>query len=224
MPGPAPAPSIRVLLVAMPLVGWGLERLLRDAHPRYELVGSAADMPAGVAALERQKADVVVLLAGDGVSTVDIANFCTRCGSRVLMVTGSTDEDWLDSIVMSGVRGIVRTRDTPHALLRAIEKLHEGELWIDRAATSRIFMEIARQKALELNDPERAKIATLTARERQMVVALANDASASGKVLASRLCISEHTVRNHLSAIYNKLGLDNKRDLYAFARRYRLHE
>ncbi len=216
-------PSIRVFVVAMPLVRWGLERLVRDAHPRYELLGMADEMSAGLPALERGGADVVVLVTG-ALRAEELAEFCAKCDAKVLLVTGSSDQAWLDTAVMLGVHGIVRTGEHPQALLKAIEKVNVGELWIDRAAMSRIFMEIARQKAAELNDPERAKIATLTIRERQFIAAVARDAAASGKVLAGRLCISEHTVRNHLSSIYGKLGLCNRLDLYAYARRYGLHE
>ena len=60
--------------------------------------------------------------------------------------------------------------------------------------------------------------------ERQTIAAVASDASAPGKVIADRLCISEHTLRNHLTSIYNKLGVCNRLDLYAFATRHSLHE
>jgi DNA-binding CsgD family transcriptional regulator len=83
---------------------------------------------------------------------------------------------------------------------------------------------MARQKAAERNDPEKSKIATLTMRERQTIAAVASDAAAPGKVIAGRLCISEHTLRNHLTSIYNKLGLSNRLDLYAYATRHSLHE
>jgi DNA-binding CsgD family transcriptional regulator len=83
---------------------------------------------------------------------------------------------------------------------------------------------MARQSAAHANDPERLKIATLTARERQTIAAVAGDAAAPGKVLAGRLCISEHTLRNHLSAIYGKLGLSNRLDLYAYATKHQLHK
>ena len=168
------APQIRVFLVAMPLVRVGLERLVRAGHPRYELVGSAADLGEAVPALARVQADVVVLLGiGRSITTVDLAQFCAGCAAKVLLVTAVTDEKWLDSAVMVGVRGIIKTTDGPDTLLRAIEKLQTG-FWVDRLAVARIFMEIARQKKAELNDPERAKIATLTPRERQMIAAVAS--------------------------------------------------
>jgi DNA-binding NarL/FixJ family response regulator len=112
--------------------------------------------------------------------------------------------------------------DPAAQLIRALERVHEGELWIDRAAPGRIFMHMAKQNAARMNDPEQAKIATLTSRERQTIAAVTSDTAAPGKVIASRLCISEHTLRNHLSSIYSKLGLNNRVDLFAYTTRHRL--
>lgn len=220
---PARPRSIQVFLVAVPLVRWGLERLLETASPQLQLVGACDDVHAAITALAQQPADVLVLVVNDA-RPQDFGSLCARTGARVLLVTHSAEDHWLDSAVMGGVRGVVRTGEPPAALLKAIEKVHEGELWIDRSATSRIFMEMARQKAAERNDPERSKIATLTARERQTIAAVASDAAAPGKVIAGRLCISEHTLRNHLTSIYNKLGLSNRLDLYAYATRHSLHD
>jgi two-component system, NarL family, nitrate/nitrite response regulator NarL len=217
------ARSVRVFVVAMPLLRWGLERLVQSAHPHYELAGASAEVNDCVALLQRQPADVVLLVI-DSLRTEYLAEFCGKCAAKVLLVTSSADEAWLDSAVVAGVRGVVRTGDAPETLLKAIDKVSDGELWIDRGATTRIFMEMARHKAAERDDPERSRIATLTVRERQTIAAVTSDASAPGKVIADRLCISEHTLRNHLTSIYNKLGLSNRLDLYAYATRHSLHE
>lgn len=215
---------IQVHLVAQPLVCWGLERLVQTAHPRLEVAGSAASMAESLPLLQRSPADVVVVdLDGDDASDA-LAQLQAQSQAKVLVLTGSPDASLLDQVVLGGVRGVVKKREPPATLLKAIEKVHEGELWIDRGATSRIFMEMARQKAAEKNDPEKSKIATLTLRERQTIVALASDASAPGKVIAGRLCISEHTLRNHLTSIYSKLGLSNRLDLYAYASRHSLNK
>lgn len=217
------AHAVQVFVVALPLMSWGLERLVQSAHPECELAGTAGALDEGLRMLKARPADVAVLVV-DEVPTPELADFCGRCAARVLLVTGSLDEAWLDSAVIAGVRGVVRTGESPAALLKAIAKVYEGELWIDRSATSRIFLQMARHKAAERDDPERSKIATLTTRERQAIAALASDAAAPGKVIAGRLCISEHTLRNHLTSIYNKLGLSNRLDLYAYATRHSLNE
>ncbi len=215
--------SVRVFVVAMPLVRWGLERLVQSAHPRYELAGAAGQVTECLALLQRQPADVLLLVV-DALRTDCLAELCGACDAKVLLVTNSADDAWLDSAIVAGVRGVVRTGDAPETLLKAIDKVNDGELWIDRGATSRIFMEMARHKAAERDDPERSRIATLTLRERQTIAAVASDASAPGKVIAGRLCISEHTLRNHLTSIYNKLGLSNRLDLYAYATRHSLQQ
>jgi DNA-binding NarL/FixJ family response regulator len=216
--------SIQVHLVAQPLVCWGLERLVQTAHPRLEVVGMAATTAESLPMLERNSADVVVLDLDGEESGNSVLELQARTRAKILVLTGSPDVMMLDRAVLAGVRGVVRKRESPATLLKAIEKVHEGELWIDRGATSRIFMEMARQKAAEKNDPDKSKIATLTMRERQTIVALASDASAPGKVIAGRLCISEHTLRNHLTSIYSKLGLSNRLDLYAYASKHSLNK
>lgn len=85
-------------------------------------------------------------------------------------------------------------------------------------------MEMARRNSAQASDPDRLKTAMLTARERQTILAVASDAAAPGRVIAGRLCISEHTLRNHLSSIYGKLGLQNRLDLYAHATRHQLNK
>lgn len=218
-----PALPIRVFLIAEPLIRWGLERLVQSGSPPCELVGGAAQFAGSEPLLERQRADVVIEATGRA-SKEELAAFCARCLGKVILVTDSSDEEWLDSTVIAGARGVVRTQEAPEALLKAIEKVNSGELWVDRAATGRIFMELARRKAADANDPVRSRIASLTWRERQTIAALASDASAPGKVIAERLCISEHTLRNHLTSIYAKLDVCNRLDLYAYAMRHGLHE
>lgn len=206
------------------MVCWGLERLVQTAHPRLELTGSASSMPDALAAMEKHAPDVVVVELR-GPEPLDwLSDFHKRFRTNVLIVTGSPDTSMLDKAVLAGVRGVVRLDDPPAILLKAIEKINEGELWIDRCATSRIFLEMARQKAAQGSDPEKTKISTLTSRERQTIVAVASDASAPGKVIAGRLCISEHTLRNHLTSIYSKLGLSSRLDLYAYATKHSLNK
>jgi two-component system, NarL family, nitrate/nitrite response regulator NarL len=215
---------IQVHLVAEALVCWGLERLVQTGRPGLEVAGMASSLAESLPLLQRYPADVVVIdLDGEDVCE-SLVELHAQTHARVLVVTGSADMAVLDRVVLAGVRGIVKKRESPSTLLKAIEKVHDGELWIDRGATSRIFMEMARQKASEKNDPEKSKIATLTMRERQTIIALASDASAPGKVIAQRLCISEHTLRNHLTSIYSKLGLSNRLDLYAYASKHSLNK
>jgi DNA-binding NarL/FixJ family response regulator len=65
-------------------------------------------------------------------------------------------------------------------------------------------------------------IASLTSRERDIVIALVRYDGANGRALAARLGMSEQTLRNHFSSIYRKLGIPNRSGLVAFATRLSL--
>lgn len=215
---------IQVLLVALPLVAWGLERLVESAQPRLMLAGSAASVAEYLLSLHPYAPDVVVLDLDSEGCIESLAELHRQTKAKILVVTGSSDVALHDRAVLAGARGVVDKRESASAstLLKAIEKVHEGELWIDRNATSRIFLELAHRKAERDIDPEQQKIAKLTRREQQTIASLASDPSAPGKLVAEKLHISEHTLRNHLTSIYSKLGLTNRVDLYAYAHKYGL--
>jgi DNA-binding NarL/FixJ family response regulator len=221
MPSIRVAP-VQVYVIAPPVACWGLERLVQTAHPRLELAGTAASVAEALPAIEKHAPDVIVADLDGELDSIALVQRKTR--AHILLLAGAHATEGLDNAVLAGVRGVVKKNDPPAILLKAIEKVHEGELWIDRGATSRIFMEMARQKAAQGSDPEKTKIATLTTRERQTIAAVASDASAPAKVIARRLCISEHTLRNHLTSIYSKLELTSRLDLYAYATRHSLNK
>lgn len=214
--------AVRVALVALPLTAWGLGRLLAETSPRFELTGTADSAVEAVPLLQDWQPDVLVLdMDGEsGTEAVGLLNL--HLPAKVLVLVSSPLSDLHDSAVLAGARGVVEKREQPQTLLKAIEKVHAGEMWIDRSATGRIFMELARRKPQTQPDPEQRRIDQLTPRERQLVVTLASDAAAPGKVVAQRLHISEHTLRNHLTSVYGKLGVSNRVELYAFAQRHGL--
>ena len=213
---------VQVYLIAPAMACWGLERLVQTAQPRMELAGTATSIDEAIPAMQKYPPDVIVIDVDGVLAGIDQLHQKTK--AKVLVLANSQNAGLLDQAVLAGVRGVVKQSDSPSTLLKAIEKVHDGELWIDRGATSRIFMEMAKQKAAQGSDPESSKIATLTGRERQTIAAVASDAAAPAKVIARRLCISEHTLRNHLTSIYSKLDLSSRLDLYAYATRHSLNK
>jgi two-component system nitrate/nitrite response regulator NarL len=117
----------------------------------------------------------------------------------------------------------VRKEDTSEVLIKAIKKVHEGELWLDRSTTGRLFVELSRQKSQALADPAKRKLHSLTTREQDVVRLLVSRPGADNKTLASSLHIGEHTLRNHLSRIYDKLDVPNRVELYVLAQRHGLN-
>jgi two-component system nitrate/nitrite response regulator NarL len=98
--------------------------------------------------------------------------------------------------------------------------VHEGEVWLNRALLGQVLGELTHSepdKAPRQADPDAARIASLTRRERDIVTALVNSAGAKQFAVAQDLGMSEHTLRNHLTTIYSKLGVHGRLELHVYA-------
>ena len=89
------------------------------------------------AQLARTPADLALVdLDGDD-GAEGVSALYAQTQIRILAISGSRDTALHDGAVLAGARGVIGKRDPPELLLKAIEKVHAGELWVDRAATSR---------------------------------------------------------------------------------------
>lgn len=84
----------------------------------------------------------------------------------------------------------------------------------------RIFVESSRRGTEQKLDPEQRKIDALT--EREIVAVTAAHAGANARAIAEKLHTSEHTLRNYLTSIYGKLGVDSRLALFAYAHKHGL--
>lgn len=221
----APSRPIRVFLIDdHASVLWGLERLIQSGRPALEPVGTATDCDKALALLDDAAPDVIVLDMDLGnASGIDaIPRLLARSSAKILILTGLRDTTMHDKAVLAGARGVVEKEASAETILFAIAKVHEGQIWLDRAATGRIFAEMSRQGAPRPPDPEEQKIASLTEREREIVAHTAMHAGATAKDIAQALHISDNTLRNHLTSIYSKLGVANRLELFAYAHQHGL--
>lgn len=219
---PPLATSICLYIVAPHLLAWGLQRLAESLAPHMHVALTIHRPRAAAEQLADAAPNSVVLVDLDGDDRLErpVALLRESTSARLLGLTVSSDPAFHDRAVLDGASGVVDKNDTPHTLLKAIECVHHGELWLDRTATSPILGALAQRSEPTAQRPEKLLIDSLTRRERQTVQVLADNASATGKQLAALLNISEHTLRNHLTSIYQKLGLGNQVELYAFAHRH----
>lgn len=222
------APSthpIRVFLIDdHASVLWGLERLVQSGRPALEPVGTATSCDKALALLDEARPDVIVLDMDLGNETgLDaIPRLLARSQAKILILTGLRDTSVHEKAVLAGARGVVEKEAPAETILFAIAKVHEGQIWLDRAATGRVFEALARQGAPRPPDPEQVKIGSLTEREREVVAHTAANAGAAAKDIAQALHISDNTLRNHLTSIYSKLGVSNRLELFAYAHRHGL--
>lgn len=213
-PGPTSTDArIRVVVVAaQPVVRVGVRHLL-DAEDGIRVVGEAHSTAEAVALLAALTPHVVVLDPdSDDPGPHSIPALAATGHSTVLVFTSEGERDTHSDFVARGAMGVVQKHQSALALRRAIDRVHAGEVWLDRQTTATLLRGLRRGAA---SDPEDAKIRSLTKRELEVIaligVGLKNDA------VATRLSISQATVRNHLTSILGKLELADRFDLAFYA-------
>ena len=216
---------IRVLLIDdHRSILWGLERLIESGKPAMQVVGTATNCAEALKLIDEAAPNLILLDIdlGNENGINEIPNLLARSHAKILVLTGLRDESLHDKAVLAGASGVVEKEAPAETILAAIEKVHEGQLWLDRVATGRIFLEFARENAAQSVDPERVKIASLTDREREIVSIAATHAGFNAKAIAEMLYISEHTLRNHLTSIYDKLQVANRLEWFAYVHKHGL--
>lgn len=209
-----------IVVSAHQIIAAGLSALLADSES--VVVVARTHSPEAALTQLKENAVGVVLLdidSGEGVSGVERLRLATAI--PILAVTDSADTSLHDAAIIAGANGVIDKKSAPDALIRAIQGLHRGEFWLDRQATGRVFMELARRKAVDPGDAS-VRLRRLTRSELRTVLELVRNPSLQGAGIADRLGISEHTLRNRLSSVYAKLELRNRMDLFLFASRHGL--
>ena len=210
---------IHVHLVAPSLMCWGLQRLVQTAGSPFILTGSSMSLDEASSIVDRQLPDVLALDFDDNYSIADIDDFHARLRVKVLVLIGNTDETLPARLLEAGARGVLQKREAPASLLKALEAVGNGEIFATRQTTERMFLAAVESLPRQEHEPL-DRMAALTGKERQTIAAVTSDASAPVKVIASRMCISEHTLRNHLTSIYSKLGVSGRLSLYAYVNQH----
>ncbi|OGT73939.1 MAG: hypothetical protein A3H44_08375 [Gammaproteobacteria bacterium RIFCSPLOWO2_02_FULL_57_10] len=212
---------VKVLLLSrFPIVLYGLQKLLETRASVIEIVGSATNRDDAITALKRQTPDVVLIEIETTTGLELIGELLTTLPGRVLVLTATKDETLIDAAVAAGASGIIRKIEPVDVYCKALERVSQGELWLDRATTGRVFQRMARKKPEQEQNSEQVRIESLTRKERMIAAEIGRDASATSQQLAERLHISDSTLRNHLTSVYAKLDLGTRVELYAFVNRH----
>ena len=204
---------------------WGMVKLIESDSPNMTVMGTASDIAEALAILEREQPDVILLdIDLNGVNSLDSMPLLRQATTAmVLILTGMRDADTHERAVMAGARGVVQKEVSAEMILKAIRKVHEGEIWLDRATTARVFSKLLDHSNNQVS-PEAARIASLTSREREIIDVMIRQVRSTNKQIAVHLNMSEHTLRNHLSSIYSKLEVENRLELVMYAVKHRISE
>jgi len=208
----APAPLRLLLIDDSEVVRMGLRALLTTAGG-IEIVGDAATVAAGVAACERLRPDVVLLDIrlpdGNGVDA------CRRLlqiapDTRVLILTSVLDDTIVDDAIRAGAHGYLLKEIDGRGLVNAIRDVAAGKSILDPAVTARVL------SLVKSGHPARDVLAVLSPQERRVLALIAE--GCTNKEVGLKLGLSEKTVKNYLSTVFEKLHVSRRSEaavLYA---------
>lgn len=211
---------IRVMIVDdHAVIRAGLRMLIEHDHTMNVVAMAGTRLEAlRLAASARPDIIILDLLLGEDDGLTFLPELCqTSPTSRVVVLTGVANPDSHRMAIRRGAMGIVLKEHAAELLLKAIQKVHEGEVWIDRSMMGSMLQELNRPGDI---DPEKTKIRSLTERERE-VIALVGE-GLKNRQIAERLFVTETTVTHHLSSVFSKLEVSDRLELLIYAFRHGL--
>ena len=219
---PATKP-IRILLVDDHAVVRAGLRLIVQSREGMTIVGEAGNRDDALSLADSEHPDIILLdldLGGDSGMTLIADLIAAACEARIIILTGLRDPEAHRQAVLLGAMGIVKKEKAAEVLITAIERVHQGEAWLDPSLMAGVLTEVTRSSRGRKTDPEADKIAALTNREREVITLVGE--GIKSKEIAGRLFISETTVRHHLTSIFDKLGVADRVELLIYAYRHGL--
>ena len=189
-------------------------RDLLAAEPDITVVGEASTAASALARIPVLRPDVAVLDIrlpdGDGVTV------CREIRSRMpqvgcLMLTSFTDDEALFDAIMAGAAGYVLKQIRGTDLVSAVRTIAAGQSLLDPEAASRVMRRMRDQAARA--DP----LAGLTGQERRILELIGE--GLTNRQIGDRLFLAEKTVKNYVSALFAKLGMQRRAQAAAYAAR-----
>jgi len=205
---------IRVLIVEdQTLMRQGLRTIL-ELEPGFEVVGEAGDGQEGMERALTLRPDLVLMDVQmprmNGVEATRQITTLVPHTQVIILTTFDYDEYVFDGI-KAGARGYL-LKDLPATeLLSTLRRVHAGESIIQPSIAMRMIAEFSRRQT-----PTAATVEPLTERERDVLRLLAD--GLSNKEIAARLVLAEGTIKNHVSAILDKLHAANRTQAARMAR------
>jgi DNA-binding NarL/FixJ family response regulator len=174
------------------------------------VIGTTGDRAEAIAIAADKNPDII-LLHVDTDEDLDFLRELTALArdSQVIVLSGLPNCETHERAFCLGARGVLFTDITANALIKAIDRVHAGEVWIERSMVGSLLT-----KCLGRNERPRlemTQLATLSKREREIVPLISQ--GFKNKEIAARLFLSEATVRHHITSIFTKLGVTNRLDL-----------
>jgi DNA-binding NarL/FixJ family response regulator len=202
------------------VVRLGLKSLL-ERHPQFEVVGEASSAREALEQVGALEPDVVVMdIRLPGTSGIEACEQIVDQfpNTKVIMLTSYAEDEMLFSAIRAGASGYVLKQIASEELVKAIEAVGRGEALLDPAVTQRVFQEVRRA----VKEEEASAFAHLSQQEKHVLLLVSE--GKTNREIAKNLFLGEGTVRNYVSSILSKLGVNNRAEAAAYAVEHSLRE
>ena len=210
----APEEPIRVLVADDTRIH---TQLLADAlrrDPRLEVISSPSHSRDLVAAANRHKVDIVVIssnLDEEPFRGFDVLRElrASRSELRAIMLLDSSKREAILQAFRAGARGIFSRHESVETLCKCVRSVHQGQIWADSQQMSLAVEALAAAPTVRAVDAKGLNL--LSKRELDVVRSLAE--GLTNREIAERLGLSQHTIKNYLFRVFDKLGVSNRLEL-----------
>jgi DNA-binding NarL/FixJ family response regulator len=211
----------RILLVDdHEVVRLGLKSLL-EHHGQFDVVGEASTAREAIEQVGTTHPEVVVMdIRLPGTSGIEACEEITTRypETKVIMLTSYAEDEMLFSAIRAGASGYILKQIGGEDLVRALEAVGRGEAMLDPTVTQRVFQEVRRA----VKEEEASAFAHLSQQEKHVLLLVSE--GKTNREIAKALFLGEGTVRNYVSSILSKLGVNNRAEAAAYAVEHNLRE
>jgi DNA-binding NarL/FixJ family response regulator len=210
--------AIRVMVANLPIILCELLQGAFQAVPDINIVLPANDLQHLLNAAEPLPVDVILIGSSksDSVGAVSILQSIPDAykSARIVVLTQDPDYTEVISLFRAGAKGIFGSADLRFELLcKCIRCVHQGQIWAKNELLAHLVSSLSHPRSTNVIDRHGKPL--LTTREQQVLHLLSDGLSNSE--LATVLKLSEHTIKNHLFRIYDKLGVSNRMEAVLYA-------
>ncbi len=194
-----------------------LDGALRRKHRAFTVIGSAVESRQALALIEEHKPDVAVIsaqLEGGALEGYRVLNELRslQSATRAILLLPSRERDLVIDAFRCGAHGVIFRDERVETLGRCIQAVHQGQVWANSEQLRYLLDALC--LSMPLNFQQGVKLGLLSKRQEDVVRLVAK--GLTNRDVAVKLGLSEHTVRNYLFQIFDRIGVSTRVELVLY--------
>jgi two-component system response regulator DegU len=196
-----------------PIVRNGIKNELAR-HDEIEVISEAENGDESLQQAIKLQPDVLLLdINMPGFRAIDVVREISKRGgkTKVLVLSAFGDLEYILAMLKAGANGYMLKDEEPATIVKGIRAISKGETWLSADVATRLVFASVRSS-------QNYGKSELTSREKEVLTLIAK--GHDNRKIAETLSISEGTVKNHVSNIYEKIGVNSRAEAVAWAWEY----